>query len=124
MPLNRRALLTAALGAGTALILPPTLADNAEAARRYWALDQTMVPGSWLDIPRGTGLWRTAGNRWVVRVNWPDGVWEQHLVVPERTGQTRLRLGRSDRIGGAVVYDPDDANRLLVIYGRVPFSEL
>lgn len=27
------------------LILPPTLAENAEAARRFWALDQTMVSG-------------------------------------------------------------------------------
>lgn len=41
--MNRRALLQgiAALSAG--LILPPTLIENAEAERRFWALDRTMV---------------------------------------------------------------------------------
>lgn len=56
MSLNRRALLTAALGAGATLILPPTLAENAEAARRYWALNQTMVPETWDVWTRGPDI--------------------------------------------------------------------
>lgn len=42
--MNRRSLLKGSLALATGLILPPTLAENAEAARRYWSLDRTMVP--------------------------------------------------------------------------------
>ena len=34
--MNRRALLQGIIGASAALVLPPTLAENAEATRRYW----------------------------------------------------------------------------------------
>ena len=44
MALSRRTFLKglAATVAG-AIVLPPTLEDNAEAAKRFWALDSTMV---------------------------------------------------------------------------------
>lgn len=41
--LDRRTLLKGIAAAGAALILPPTPAENAEAVRRYWALDRTML---------------------------------------------------------------------------------
>lgn len=41
--MNRRSFLKGLAGVGAALVLPPTLGENAEAARRFWALDQTMV---------------------------------------------------------------------------------
>ena len=34
--MNRRTLLQGILGASAALVLPPTIAENAEATRRYW----------------------------------------------------------------------------------------
>jgi hypothetical protein len=46
--LNRRTLLKGLAAVGVGLILPPTLEENAEAARRFWALDATMVPG-WVE---------------------------------------------------------------------------
>jgi hypothetical protein len=42
--MNRRTFLQGIAAAAGALILPPTLEANAEAARRYWALDRTMAP--------------------------------------------------------------------------------
>jgi hypothetical protein len=45
--MNRRALFKGLAGAATALILPPTLAENAEAGKRYWALG---------GIPKDEGL--------------------------------------------------------------------
>jgi hypothetical protein len=42
--MNRRTLLKGIAGiAAGALILPPTLDENVAAARRYWALDQSML---------------------------------------------------------------------------------
>jgi hypothetical protein len=115
--MDRRTLLkgVAALGAG--LVLPPSLAENVEAVtRRYWALDSTMVPGSWLTIPRGHGLWRVAGDRWIVDVVYPDGMHEKHWVVaPERSA--KIRLNRSDTIAGASVIDAD-TGKLRVGYGQ------
>lgn len=53
MPLTRRNLLAGAAALGATLILPPTLAENAEAARRYWALDRTMAgPPGWIMTPK------------------------------------------------------------------------
>ena len=40
---SRRTFLKGLAAASAALVLPPTLTDNAEAARRFWALDSTMV---------------------------------------------------------------------------------
>ena len=40
---SRRTVLKGFAAATSALVLPPTLTDNAEAARRFWALDSTMV---------------------------------------------------------------------------------
>lgn len=45
--MNRRNLFKLAAGAAAALILPPTLAENAEAGKRYWALG---------GIPKNEGL--------------------------------------------------------------------
>lgn len=50
----RRALLQGLVGVTAGLLLPPTLDENTEAAKRYWALDRTMVTGrywesGWLD---------------------------------------------------------------------------
>ena len=41
--MNRRHFLKALAG-GAALALLPTVAENADEARRYWALDRTIVP--------------------------------------------------------------------------------
>jgi hypothetical protein len=44
--ITRRGLLKGALGGAAALILPPTVSENAEAAgRRYWSLDREMCRG-------------------------------------------------------------------------------
>ena len=40
---SRRTFLKGLAAGASALVLPPTLTDNAEAARRFWALDSTMV---------------------------------------------------------------------------------
>lgn len=46
--MNRRGFLKGALAVTAgAIILPATLEENAEAVRRYWALDQSMVPQVW-----------------------------------------------------------------------------
>lgn len=42
--MNRRNLFKLAAGAATALILPPTLAENAEAGKRFWALGAMPQP--------------------------------------------------------------------------------
>lgn len=48
MNLSRRSFLKGLAATAGALVLPPTLTDNAEAARRFWALDRTMVgPPKW-----------------------------------------------------------------------------
>jgi hypothetical protein len=115
--MDRRSLLkgVAALGAG--LLLPPSLAENVEAVtRRYWALDSTMVPGSWLEIPRGDGLWRVAGDRWIVDVLYSDGKREQHAIdAPER--RAKIRLHRDVWMAGVSVIDAD-TGVLRVGYGR------
>jgi hypothetical protein len=41
--MNRRHLLQGLAGLGAGLLLPATVEENAEAVRRYWALDRTMV---------------------------------------------------------------------------------
>jgi hypothetical protein len=43
MNLSRRSFLKAVAATGAALLLPPSLTDNAEAAKRFWALDSTML---------------------------------------------------------------------------------
>ncbi len=45
--MNRRTLLKGITALTAGLVLPPTLGENVEAARRYWALDGTMVPREW-----------------------------------------------------------------------------
>jgi hypothetical protein len=45
--MNRRHLLQRLAGLGSGLLLPATVEENAEAVRRYWALDRTMVPLTW-----------------------------------------------------------------------------
>jgi hypothetical protein len=40
---TRRTILKGLAATAAGLILPPTLAENAEAVRRYWALDRTML---------------------------------------------------------------------------------
>jgi hypothetical protein len=121
--MDRRTLLkgVAALGAG--LLLPPTLAENVEAVtRRYWALDATMVPGSWLQIPRGSGLWRTDGTTWNIHVAYADGQVD-HYAVPAPNAKTDLRLRRSDIIHGVAVIDAD-TGVLQVAYGAFPYHSL
>ncbi|MDQ3124784.1 MAG: hypothetical protein M3Q74_04190 [Pseudomonadota bacterium] len=41
--MDRRTLLKGIAGAAAGLVLPTTVGENAEAVRRYWALDRTMV---------------------------------------------------------------------------------
>lgn len=41
--MNRRGLLKGVVGLTTGLLLPSTVGENAETARRYWALDRTMM---------------------------------------------------------------------------------
>ena len=41
--MDRRTLLKGLVATSAGLLLPPTLAENVEATRRYWALDRTMV---------------------------------------------------------------------------------
>jgi hypothetical protein len=59
--MDRRSFLKGALGLASALVLPPTVTENAEDVRRFWALDRTMVLSSltsvdltvevgWLDL--------------------------------------------------------------------------
>lgn len=47
MSLTRRQLLVGAAGLAGTLILPPTLEENAEAARRWWALGGVPGYGPW-----------------------------------------------------------------------------
>lgn len=63
--MNRRTFLQGIAAAAGALILPPTLEENAEAARRFWALDRTMV---------GKPL------HWQTRVFY-DGLDDSHVAV-------------------------------------------
>jgi hypothetical protein len=123
--MDRRSLLkgVAALGAG--LLLPPTLAENVEAVtRRYWALDSTMVPSSWLHIPRGSGLWSKSGTNWSVHVAYADGKVDQYTIPAPAVGtQTDLRLRRSDTLHGVAVIDAD-TGILQVTYGAFPYGVL
>jgi hypothetical protein len=41
--IDRRTLFKGIAGLAGGLILPPSVAENAEAARRYWSLDRTMI---------------------------------------------------------------------------------
>jgi hypothetical protein len=43
MNLSRRTVLKGLAASAAALLLPPSLIDNAEAAKRFWALDSTML---------------------------------------------------------------------------------
>jgi len=61
--MNRRDLLKGLAGIGAGIILPPTLAENAEAARRYWALDQTMIGGRVYRIRAGEWVTVEIGSR-------------------------------------------------------------
>jgi hypothetical protein len=47
---TRRGFLVGMAATTAGLILPLTLAENAKAARRYWALDRMMLPspGGWV----------------------------------------------------------------------------
>lgn len=68
--MDRRTLLKGIVGAGAALVLPPTLAENAESARRYWALDRTMM------VPR-TRTWTLHGDF----VPMPDGMTREEWTI-------------------------------------------
>lgn len=59
-----------------ALLLPPTLAENAAAGRRLWALDRTMTDG----VLRGYGAWEVAHIGWSRH----EGVTEDLLRVRRR----------------------------------------
>jgi FtsP/CotA-like multicopper oxidase with cupredoxin domain len=50
---SRRTFLKGLAAAGAALVLPPTLTDNAEAARRFWALDSTHLSDPAIGMPTG-----------------------------------------------------------------------
>lgn len=58
MSLSRRQLLSGIAGVTGALLLPPTLVENVEAAgRRYWALDSAMLGyGPWEYQTIGAGV--------------------------------------------------------------------
>jgi hypothetical protein len=62
--MNRRTLLKGITGlTAGALILPPTLDENVEVAKRYWALDRTMLaapqPAVWMSGDfDAAGAWR------------------------------------------------------------------
>jgi hypothetical protein len=43
LTLSRRTILKGLAASAAALVLPPSLTDNAEAAKRFWALDSTML---------------------------------------------------------------------------------
>jgi hypothetical protein len=61
--MDRRTFLKGLTGLGAALILPPSLVDNAEAARRFWALDRTMIEGSVFQV--GDQVFHPEWNEWV-----------------------------------------------------------
>lgn len=44
MNISRRNLFKGVAGLTAGLLLPSTVQENAETARRYWSLDRTMVP--------------------------------------------------------------------------------
>ena len=80
--MNRRLFLQS-LGLGAAaLILPPTLAENTETVRRYWALGAIPAPiPEWNCVMRGPehlglGGWQAAA--WRERLDLPLATWEGH----------------------------------------------
>ena len=110
--MNRRQLLKgiAALGAG--LILPPTLAENTETVRRYWALGAIPAPipewnFEWNCVMRGPehlGLcgWQAAA--WRERLDLPLATWEGHSFP--RRDQVWTPIVRRYELPGGV--DPRD----------------
>jgi hypothetical protein len=50
---SRRTFLKGLAAAGAALVLPPTLTDNADAAKRFWALDSTHLSDPAIGMPTG-----------------------------------------------------------------------
>jgi hypothetical protein len=86
--MNRRHLLQRLAGLGSGLLLPATVEENAEAVRRYWALDRTMVPQTWDFWLRGPTY--TAGPFYEgVAVNVGDGrVMDVMVSMPARVTPT------------------------------------
>ena len=80
IPITRPRLLQGFAFGAAGLLLPMTLAENAEAARRFWALDQTMVSAQRADLIAvpGPEWWRfgrvVRGNRRVVQFLVGDAV--------------------------------------------------
>jgi hypothetical protein len=118
MNVSRRSFLQGVAGIAAGLILPPTLAENAEAVRRYWVLDRTMS-GSTLTIP--TAGYRVIGRQWEVESFWADGTSEVRIVEPHAP-RFNVRIGRKEPIVGATVTDRT-TNTLLTIYGD-PYEQL
>lgn len=97
--MNRRSFLKVTAGAaGLAVVTLPTLAENAEAARRFWALDRTMVAPRGLVypeviiLPASDAWWLKPGMRLHIYQNWnsPVEVVEILSVLDER-GTIHLR---------------------------------
>ena len=97
--MNRRAFLRAVAGSGGAILLPPSVADNADSARRYWSLDNTMVGGFHnLDMTMTFGLWDVdaiaamTGGTVSTTGTAPPAIWVDPRAV-------RLDLGLAQEIG-------------------------
>jgi hypothetical protein len=98
--MNRRTLLKGIAGiAAGALILPPTLDENVVAARRYWALDQTMLaaaqPGVWMagDFD-AAGAWRIIPIG--VFARWDDGRVAQYPIQVLPNNRWRFDVPRHE----------------------------
>jgi hypothetical protein len=100
--MSRRSLLKGIAGlAAGALILPPTLEENVEAARRYWALDRTMVASPWEAFGRTQDmLMRTAIVR--ARAHYSDGSVIAARVVSHADG--RFSISAPSHVGNAALW--------------------
>jgi hypothetical protein len=107
--INRRTFLAGAAALTTGLILPPSPTENAEAVRRYWSLDRTMMhkPGEWQIVfrePEHLGMLGYQAAAWRDRPDLPFGVWngiefvrrEQYTSPPVFASDAE-RLGRDPR---------------------------
>lgn len=99
--MKRRSFLKGIVAAAGALVLPATLEDNAEATRRVFALDSTMVPK-----PSGMGF----DLGWAVAEGFQRGITTGEAVEYRLDPITEQLRFHRDGPQLTYVYDPSDMN--------------
>jgi hypothetical protein len=102
---TRRGFLVGSAAVAAGLLLSPTLAENAEAARRYWALDRTMLgsvrvpPSAYLgyDVvstlpPYYHGRPINPKTDWALTAN-GQTMWFSYYATADEVGRAAVKMG-------------------------------